>query len=400
MTEPLTIAMLSLHSSPIGRLGTGDTGGMSVYLMELGRALGERGHRIDIFTREVKGKASTPVTVSTNVRIICLAVPGTRGLVKDELYDHLPVFQSQIERFSQEQRCSYDCVHSNYWLSGVVGERLKKKWECPHLITFHTMAGAKITALSDHRENRLRLQEEDRLLACSDGVMVATAVEREQLAAQYGNMAPVYLVPLGVDLEQFKPLPAESAVQQEPGQSPQILFVGRFDPMKGVDSAISALTHLDGLPRPELVLVGGDGQNSESRRRLERLVGDLRLENRVHFAGSVDRLRMPEMYRRADMVVAPSYYESFGLVVLEALACGIPVAATPTGIAAEVIVPGLNGCLATAGDSRSLAGAITETLHLALSQDPLIIRQSVRDYGWSQVADSVLSAYSGALSPK
>ena len=401
MTEPLQIAMLSLHSSPVGTLGAGDTGGMSVYLMELSRALGQRGHRLDIFTREVRNSGPNPVMLSENVRLVGLDLPAARRLVKDELYPYLPDFQREIERFCRQQRESYHCVHSNYWLSAVVGDRLKKSWEIPHLITFHTFARAKMAARKDHREDRLRLEEEDRLLTCSDGVMVASATERDRLAAlpDYAG-APIYLAPLGVDLDRFKPAPAGPDAQGKRRVPPRILFVGRFDPMKGVDTAITALTHLEDSVKPELVLVGGDGPDSESRRRLEQLVSDLRLEDRVHFAGGVEHLRMPEIYRQADIVVAPSYYESFGLVVLEALATGTPVAATATGIAAEVIVSGINGCLFTAGDSQSLAAAMTETLTLAVSQDPLIIRRSVQNYSWSQVADQVYSAYSGALSRK
>ena len=391
--------MLSLHSSPVGRLGSGDTGGMSVYLLELGQALGERGLRVDIFTRDVQSSGSNPVTISANVRLIGLNVPGTRGLVKDELYDYLPVYQVEIEKFCREQRQSYHCLHSNYWLSGVVGARLKSSWGCPHLVTFHTCARSKMAARKDHQEDRLRLQEEDRLLACSDGVMVATAAERDQLAVSLGDgAAPIHLVPLGVDLDHFIPLPADPATRGNRRRPPQILFVGRFDPMKGVDTAIEALTHLEDSSSSELLLVGGDGQDSESRKRLEKLAQDMRLEHRVHFAGGFAHRYMPEIYRQADIVVAPSYYESFGLVVLEALATGTPVAATATGIAAEIVNPGVNGYLSTAGDSRSLARAMTETLNLARSQDPLIIRQSVQNYGWSRVADSVISVYSGALS--
>jgi D-inositol-3-phosphate glycosyltransferase len=398
MNEPLHIAMLALHSSPLGTLGSGDTGGMSVYVTELGRSLGNQGNRIDIFTRDTRSSAFNPVNISANVRLIGIDVPGTRTLVKDELYNYLPSYQYEIERFCREQRESYHCVHSNYWLSAVVGDRLKKRWGCPHLITFHTFARSKMAARKDHREGRLRIEEEDRLLACSDGVMVATAAERDQYDALLDSAETrVYVAPLGVDLDHFKPLPAQPAVHGRRRLPPRILFVGRFDAMKGIDTAITALTHIDGSSRPELVLVGGDGRDSGSRRRLERLVRDLQLEDRVHFAGRVEHQRMPDMYRQADMVVVPSYYESFGLVVLEALATGIPVAATETGIAAEVIVPGVNGYLSAAGDSRSLAGAINDTLKLAKRQDGMIIRRSVQNYGWPQVADSVYRAYSDAL---
>ena len=399
MTEPLHIALLSIHSSPIGTVGTGDTGGMSIYLLELARALANRGQKIDIFTRGLAPDDAPLVEYAANVRIIRLRVPGTERLSKGQLYNYLPDYQQEIEKFRRQHRADYHILHSNYWLSAVVGDRLQATWGCPHLISFHTLAMSKIAARLDHSEDQLRVDEEGRLLACCDGVMVATAADRDQLAAHLGtDGAPLHLVQLGVDLEHFKPVPASK--EYGLGKShrpPVILFVGRFDPMKGADTAITALALLDEEIEPELRLVGGDGPESEAGRRLVELVSALGIQSRVRFIGTVDHTRMPEIYHQADIVVMPSYHESFGLVVLEALASGIPVAATPTGIAVEAIIPDINGYFATSGDARSLAGAMADALALARRQDPLIIRRSVQSYDWSRVADSVYSVYSGAL---
>ena len=402
MIEPLEIAMLSIHSSPLGRLGTVDTGGMSVYLLELARALGDRGHRIDIFTRVLDHDEDSSIEYAANVRIIGLRVPGTEHLVKSQLYPYLPKYQREIEKFSRQQQANYRLVHSNYWLSAVVGDQLQRRWGCPHLVTFHTLARAKILSRKDHQEERQRITEEERLLKCCDAVMVGTAAERNQLAASLGPAAsPIHLVPLGVDLDRFKPLPDESLTTgAKRRRHPLILFVGRFDPMKGVDTAVSAMARLDPQTEPEMLLVGGDGQDSMARKRLDGLVRQLQLQHRVRFAGGVDYQRIPEIYREADIVVVPSFYESFGLVVLEALASGIPVAATPTGVAAEIIVPGVNGYFGKAGDSRSMAQALAETLTLARSQDPLTIRKTAQLHDWSRVADSVFSVYSGVLSTR
>ncbi|NNK57015.1 MAG: glycosyltransferase [Desulfofustis sp.] len=399
MTEPLNIAVLSIHSSPIGTLGTGDTGGMSIYLLELVRALAERGHKIDIFTRVLVRGDAPLIEYGSRIRIIQLQVPGTENLVKNKLFGYLPDYQREIDKFCQQQHASYHIVHSNYWLSAVVGDSLQSTWGCPHLITFHTLARFKMAARQDHVENPLRVEEESRLLARCDGVMVATATERDQLATLAESAkTPVHLVPLGVDFDRFKPLPdAVEKVTRSRRRPPVILFVGRFDPMKGVDTAVKALALLDEEIEPELHLVGGDSPESEAEVRLVSLVDDLGLQGRVRFNGSVDHQRMPEMYRQADIVVVPSYYESFGLVVLEALASGIPAAVTPTGIAVETIIPDLNGYFAAIGDSRSLARAMTDALALARHQDPFLIRRSVQSYDWSRVADLVFSVYSGAL---
>ena len=399
MTEPLKIALLSIHSSPLGRLGKEDTGGMSVYLLELAQALADRGHEIDIFTRGLTSVNEPLVDYDDNIRIIQLQVPGTEHLVKEQLYRYLPNYRQEIENFCRLHRSRYHILHSNYWLSAVVGDRLQSSWGCPHLITFHTMARFKIAARRDHGEDPLRVEEESRLLASCDGVLVATAAEKGQLATSADAVGtPVHLVPLGVDLDRFKPFSGAIVKQSTSSRrAPVILFVGRFDPMKGVETAVKALGLLDDKIKAELHLVGGDGPESQAVNRLAALVSDLGLQQRVRFAGSVDHQRMPDLYRRADIVVIPSYHESFGLVLLEALASGIPAAATPTGVAVETINPGVNGYYAAIGDSGSLARAMTDALALARRQDPFVIRRSVQSYDWSRVADSVFSVYSGAL---
>ena len=400
MTKPLNIALLSIHSSPRGTLGKGDTGGMSVYLLELAQALATRGHKIDIFTRALAPGDAPLVDIGDNVRIIQLQVPGTAHLVKEQLYRCLSYYQQEIEKFCRQHHPRYHILHSNYWLSAVVGDRLQSTWGCPHLITFHTMARFKTAARKKHGEDPLRIEEESRLLACCDGVMVATAAERDELANSVDSMGTsVHLVPLGVDFNRFKPLAGAVAGDSTNSRHPPvILFVGRFDPMKGVEIAVRALAFLDEEIEPELHLIGGDGPESHAVERLNALVRDLGLQERVRFTGSVDHQRMPGIYRRADIVVIPSYYESFGLVVLEALASGIPAVATPTGGAVETIIPDVNGYFAHIGDSRSLARAMTAGLALAGRQDPFVIRRSVQSYDWCRVADSVFSVYSGALS--
>ena len=399
VTKPLNIAILSIHSSPLDKLGKGDTGGMSIYLLELAQTLGKRGHKIDIFTRALAPGDPPWIDIGDNLRIIQLQVPGTADLVKEQLYRYLSCFQQEIEKFCRQHPSRYHILHSNYWVSAVVGDRLHSTWGCPHLITFHTMARFKTAAREKHGEDPIRIEEESRLLACCDGVMVASATDRDQLANSADSMGTsVHLVPLGVDFDRFKPLSGAAARDSTHSRHPPvILFVGRFDPMKGVEMVVKALALLDEEIEPELHLVGGDGPESQAVARLNALVRELGLQRRVRFTGSVDHQRMPEIYRRADIVAIPSYYESFGLVVLEALASGIPAAATPTGVAAEAVIPGLNGYLADIGDSQSMAQAMRDGLALAGRQDPFVIRKSVQSYDWCRVADSVFSVYSGAL---
>lgn len=403
MNKNLQIAMLSLHSSPLGPLGTADTGGMSVYLLELSSELGKRGHRVDIFTRQTEKNTEQITEFAANVRIISLAVPGTQELFRAALFAHLPQFCGAIDCFRKQTGISYDLIHSNYWLSGVVGNQLKTLWACPHVITFHTLAAVKMAVQGDHVEDQRRVVEETRLLQCCDGVIVPTAEEGRILASMCkGETATVYHIPWGVNLEQFKPAdPAAARLSIAGADShPLVLFVGRFDPMKGIDSAIKGLLYLTDTPEVHLALIGGDGPASAPYQRIGQLVSNLGIGDRVHLLGAIEHSQMARYYQKADIVVVSSRYESFGLVILEALACGTAVASTPVGIAPLVIVPGLNGCLAAAGDDRSLAEAISGALALAAVQEPGKISRSVCGYSWSGVAALVLDAYNTLTVPQ
>lgn len=396
----LTIAMLSVHSSPLGRLGSTDTGGMSVYLLELASELGKRGHRVDIFTRQTVQGGEPVVEYAPHVRIINLEVKGAEVLLRAALFEQLHRFCTAIDNFKRREHTGYDLIHSNYWLSGVVGEQLKSLWHCPHVITFHTFAAAKMAALNGHAEDRKRLSEENRLLRCCDGVIVPTAEEAHYLASMIsGQTDSIHHIPWGVNLDLFTPAGPVATKCSGAGidEIQLVLFVGRFDPMKGIDLALRSLCRLKNSPEVHLALIGGDGPGSASYQRIEQAVCRLGIGGRVHLLGTVEHRDMVQYYRQADAVVVSSRYESFGLVILEALASGTPVASTPVGVAPSVITPGTNGYLAAAGDDRSLAEAISSALALAGHQETDTIRQSVTDFTWSTVAALLLDAYNKIL---
>jgi len=400
MGRLLRIAMLSIHSSPLGRLGSADTGGMSIYLLELASEIGKRGHLVDIFTRHTAQGWMQVLEYAPNVRIISLTVEGTENLVRSALLGHLHRFCAAIDNFKRREGSSYDLIHSNYWLSGVVGEQLKVLWCCPHVITFHTLAAVKMAALKGHTEDRNRISEETRLLRCCDGVIVPTAEEGQYLASILtGESAPLHHIPWGVNMDHFTTGDPAVAKIKIAGldSKPLLLFVGRFDPMKGIDLALRSVCHLVNTTEIHLALIGGDGPESPSSRSIEQLANDLGFSDRVHMLGPVEHSQMVLYYQKADAVVVSSRYESFGLVILEALASGTPVASTAVGIASYIILPGINGYLAAPGDDRSLAEAISNALALADLQDAEIIRQSVSDFTWSKVATIMLDAYNGTL---
>ena len=400
MVNPDRIALLSIHSSPLGRLGTADTGGMSVYVRELATELGRRGHHVDIFARAAEHGVEELHHYAANVRIVNLDIDGTGELSRAGLLEHLPDYRQAIETFRRNGGLSYRVIHSNYWLSGIVGDMLRTAWQCPHVITFHTLGSAKQAARTDHQENLQRLSEEERLLRCCDAIIAPTLLEQQHLRTINGDKtAALYCIPLGVNRDHFKPAAVlEEAPPAERKNTSVVLFVGRFDPMKGAEMAIKAVHLLSERPDTHLILVGGDGKESAARQQLEQVVNTLQMRERVHFHGTVDYQRMPLYYQRADAVVVSSYYESFGLVILEALATGTPVAATRVGVAPEVIRPGVNGYLATEMNETSLAEAIARSLALARLGEKETIRKSVDNYSWSRVAGLMLDVYTDVLS--
>ena len=400
MVHPDRIAVLSIHSSPLGRLGTADTGGMSVYVRELAAELGRRGQPVDIFTRAAENGVQALVEYAANVRIVNLAIDGTAGLCRSALLEHLQTYRQEIETFRRTNGLSYRLIHSNYWLSGIVGDELRATWRCPHVITFHTLGRAKAAARADHQESLRRLAEEARLLRCCDGIIAPTALEQQHLREVNGaKTAAVYRIPLGVNQDHFKPTESiDERTHADKKNHPVVLFVGRFDPMKGAEMAIKAVHLLPEKPAAHLVLVGGDGEQSAARQQLEQLVNKLQMSDRVHFQGTVAHQQMPMYYQRAAAVAVSSYYESFGLVILEALATGTPVAATRVGVAPEVIMPGINGYLAAEKNENGLAEAISKSLTLAARGKKEVIRQSVGGYTWPRVAGLMLDAYNDVVS--
>ena len=393
----LRIAMLSIHSSPIGRLGTKSTGGMSIYVRQLARHLGALNHPVDIFTCCAEQEAQALQHLYPNVRLIY--IPGKAwGLApsKNVLYDFRIRIADAIAGFSKDSGVNYDLIHSNYWLSGLVGRELQKRWRCPHCITFHTLGAAKVASYFGQKEHGERLAAEAGLMQDCDGVLAPTAVEKVCYAALHpGSAENIHIVPCGVDLEHFKPLNNPEVKEIISGELEQktLLFVGRFDSMKGIDTLLESLSSLSGKPPVQLLLIGGDGPGNGAYLDIKAKVHALDLDKQVVFLGPVEHLSMVHYYNAADAVVVPSRYESFGLVIVESLACGIPVASMPVGIAPEVIQPGLNGYLAGAADAPNLATAIRQTLSLAEKGGPVKIHSTVSQFDWSQVACTLLDVY-------
>lgn len=404
--EPLRIAILSIHSSPVGELGSKDTGGMSVYTREVARDLGSRGHHVDIYTRMPEPAGDRVVELYENVRLVHLNGGKSRSKNKLELYPFLPDFFDELNCFCAQENLRYDLIHSHYWLSGELGGMAQHRWGVPHVTQFHTLGAVKNMTGVGEKEPRLRIETEEKLIHTCRLVLAATEQEKQQLIALYGAQnEKIGVVSCGVDLDLFRPgdkMEARRLLGFDAGE-PIVLYVGRFDPVKGIDRLLTALAylndHLNGRHRVRLVIIGGDGFETPESGHLKSLCGRLGVQDAVTFAGRVRHQQLPVYYRAADVLGVTSHYESFGLVGLEALASGTPVVATPVGGMKLIIREGETGSVVDDAGPASLAGAIERFIGKrndgALSSRA--IHSSVRKYSWSHVATLVLDEYAVVL---
>jgi len=396
----MRIAMLSAHSCPVGKLGTRDTGGMSVYIRELACELGKRGHPVDIYTRVHDPEDREIYELSRNARIIHLRAGEDEEIDKLSVYSHLPDFVGNLETFRNHGNLQYDLIFSHYWLSGLAGAYLQQWWHVPHITMFHTLGAVKNAIKAGaypgpgEDEPALRIETERDLVRGCHLIIAPTETGREELIRHYGaSSEKISVVPCGVNLERFKVLDKAQARRQLGLDDAKIaLFVGRIDPLKGIEKLIKALAYLRDIQGLRLVIIGG-GENSQSEiERLHELALSLNLHDSVAFPGLVKHEQLPHYYNAADICVVPSYYESFGLVALESLACGTPVVATDVGSHRYVIREGETGYVVADNDPRRLA----EKMALLLSHSTADtmsaqrIRATVSEYSWSIIAEAII----------
>ena len=397
--KQLRIAMLSIHSNPIGELGTNDTGGMSVYIRELARELGKRGHRIDIYTRLRNGRHQPVIDLFEKVRLIHLGIPNNGNLSRLALYPYLPDFFKSMENFRSQEGIAYDIIHSHYWLSGQLGNWAQELWNRPHLVMLHTLGEVKNRTGVGRPEPELRIAAEKELVKTCHRILAPTEREKDNLVRYYGvSEEKIGIVPCGVNLDLFQP-ERKQAARKHLGLDPDdiiLLNVGRFDPLKGIDRLLEALVHLRDHRRLRLVIVGGDGDKAPESQFLRQKAINLGIGDKVLFAGRIEQKYLPPYYNSADVLVISSHYESFGLVGLEALACGRPVVSTPVGAMERLIQKSQAGQVVRDTLSQSLAKGIQSIItHSTPPADE--IRKSVLEYSWSNVASATLKEYETAV---
>ena len=393
----LKIAMLSFHGCPFARLGEKDSGGMNVYVLQAARELARRGLSVDIFTRYHDPNDLQVDELEYGVRLVHLKA-GPYDSAKEGLYEYIPEFLTSLEAFHRSGDTRYDLVQSHYWLSGPVGEILSEMWNVPHAITFHTLAKTKKQARSGEHEPEMRSTVEQRSMERADAVVVSTAQEGEDIRRLYGKSSrTVRVIPAGVDLNLFKPVQKEEARRALGlSESKVVLYVGRLEPLKGVDILLEAVWRLEDRSDTRLLVVGGGLQTDDEFRRLKASADRLGIADMVTFTGSVKQSDLPVYYSAADVFALPSYYESFGLVALEAMACGAPVVASRVGGLKTFVENGVTGYLIPWRCPEPFAQRLDMLLANPSLREKLgkAGRAAALEMGWGRTADSLIDLYS------
>ncbi len=397
----LRIAMLSAHSCPVGDLGAKDTGGMSVYIRELARELGEQGHHVDVYTRAHDPADPQIVELGHQSRLIHLKAGQEETIHKLAVYSYLPEFNCNLENFRKNNGLQYDLIFSHYWLSGWAGKYLQQWWQVPHVVMFHTLGAVKNAIGIGEDSSELRIVTEREAVNDCQRIIASTESEKNELIQRYGALPEkIGIVPCGVNMELFQPVDRATARQKLGITADNIvLFVGRIDPLKGADRLIKAIPYLNTYDDLRLIIIGGDEYSQSEVDKLHKLTGELDIEDRVTFQGMVKQAQLPYFYSAADVCVVPSYYESFGLVALESLACGTPVVATDVGDLKNIIRQGETGYVVTENTPQNLADSINSILTGPPRdmETAFSVRASISGYSWESIADGVISELRLAL---
>lgn len=406
------IAMVSVHTSPLDQPGTGDAGGMNVYIVELARRLAALNVEVEIFTRATAGELPPVVELVPGVRVRHVVAGPFEGLSKYDLQAHVCTMAREVLRLeARQEHGRYDLIHTHYWLSGQVGTLAKQRWGLPLVHTMHTMAKVKnaLLAKGDKPEPEARIRAEEQVVGGSDRLIANTDDEARALIQAYqADPARVATVNPGVDLDVFRPGDKTEARRRLglPDEADVLVFAGRIQPLKAPDVVVRALAHLayghrsDRRP-PVLAIVGGpSGSGKAEPNALATLARRLGIGDRVLWSPPVRQTELAYWYRAADAVVVPSYNESFGLVALEAQACGAPVVAASTGGLPTVVRHDESGLLVDGhepGEWARVLGDLLSRPERLRTYGRAAVAQA-RRFGWAATARRTVDVYRAAVS--
>ena len=404
------VAMLSVHTSPLEQPGTGDAGGMNVYVVELSRRLAALGIKVEIFTRATSRSQPTVLEMAPGILVRHVIAGPFEGLTKMDLPGQLCTFAREVLRTEAAYEPGYyDLIHSHYWLSGQVGALARDRWGVPLVHSMHTMAKVKnaLLATGDEAEPAARVIGEQQVVEAADLITANTAAEGQQLIDLY-DAAPdrLRIINPGVDLNLFCPGDQGAARDHVgiPRDALVVMFAGRLQPLKAPDlvvhsAALIVARRPDIRPRLVVPIIGGpSGSGMATPQSLRALAGRLGVADVVRFVPPVGQTELADHYRAASVVCVPSYNESFGLVALEAQACGTPVVAADVGGLPTAVRDGATGILVDGHRAEDYADVIERLL-----DDPRLLASFGRSaadhaktFGWSRTAERTLDAYMDA----
>lgn len=409
----MRVAVLSTHTCPLAALGGKETGGMNVYVRETSRELARRGAMVDIFTRSQNPQIPRMVALERGVNVFHIPAGPERPYPKYKVLEHLEEFIQGVLRVAKGP---YDIIHTHYWLSGVAGLHLRGIWNVPQVHMYHTLASVKniVARAVGEMEKTPRLLWEAQLARKVDALVVPHPLERAQLVWHYqGNPERIHVIPCGVDTSLFRPMDRQAAKKYLGIKGRRlILFVGRLDPIKGLDTLLHAARILKHNLGPwdepfSIMIVGGAGGNGDISSTpeivaLKEIAKCMEVEDSLIFFGSKSQTELPFYYAASEVCVLPSRYESFGMVALEAMACGTPVVASRVGGLTYTVIHGETGLLVPEGKPEELARALAillrdEELRDRLGQNAT---RRAKNFSWARVVEGLLDLYNQLLGQK
>jgi D-inositol-3-phosphate glycosyltransferase len=395
-----TIAMISEHGDPAADIGHEEAGGQNVYVRHVGEALAELGYKVDMFTRRVAPDQPVIVQHTPRCRTIRLQAGPLQAIPRDELFAWMGDFVTSFRQFQKQEGQRYSLIHSHYWMSGWAAIQLKADQKAQLVHTYHSLGAIKYGSVDTIPQiARTRLAVERQILEQVHCVVATSPQEQKQLRALVSRRGTVEVIPCGTDLRNFRVIPKQEARLQL-GLSevePIILYVGRFDPRKGIETLVRACGTLQNHAR--LVIVGGsDPEKADGleRKRIAGIVEEIGLQKKTLFVGQVGHDRLPLYYAAADVCIVPSHYEPFGLVAIEAMACGTPVIASAVGGLVSTVVPDTTGLLVPPKNAPALSAAIDQLLADPQWAQQLGVQGSLwvgEHFNWPRVATQLDTLY-------
>ncbi len=399
-----SIALISVHGDPSAEIGKEEAGGQNVYVRQVGEALSRQGWQVDMFTRRADPDQAPIVQHNDRCRTIRLTAGPQAFIPRDELFEYLPTFVQEFLKFQRHSRLQYRVLHTNYWLSSWVGMQLKKVLGIPQVHTYHSLGAVKYQSVPTvPLVATTRLEVERMLLETAERVVATSPQEKEHMRSLVSTKGAIDIIPCGTDISHFGSVSRQEG-RQTLGIAPDekvVLYVGRFDPRKGIETLVRAMGHSSLRDGGKLRLIIGGGSrpgqsDGHERERIEGIVAELGLAEITEFPGRLSPSILPIYYGAADVSVVPSHYEPFGLVAIEAMACRIPVVASDVGGLQFTVRSHETGLLAPPKDDVAFAAAIDRILtnpewQLQLGQQA---RLHVEEkFSWDGVANQLSQLY-------